>query len=448
MAFNVSSVSPTFNATGVYLDAVLTATFNEVILDSSVNEFNFNLVESDTDVAVLGTVIKTGSSTIRFTPTEDLRASTRYTAVIMGNTWGILSAGGQALPETVSWTFTTGLYLDSDDAIDEIPAAVASEDEPTGDELYIVSSSPDNSSVNVLTDRVAITFTGVVPSGTYADVEASHPLGYPAGDNYWAENFNCVLNENQLIISSSGDLATALNNSVQFIDKEALITESSILVSESGHAMGSLRHVRFGVDSNFLYKVKVHIPTNEFVPEINFVSKLLPQLVSVEEIRLFGGSSLSKFNDFTIATLLYKTSLTAKGLWTSHGHTWPTVVPYYAQQYVLYRSLRDLLSIMMRDTSAVGGGSQKLGDLALSTRPDSKVMLDDLRGLDLYVTLFAQKLTEGNVNSIPLQGPSWAEVGRSGGHAVIGANALDASDREAPMHRDDWTRDIEEKTNS
>jgi len=446
MSFNVATVSPGFNSVTAYLDAVIIVTFNENLLATSVNEFTFNLVSSETNIAVEGTVTVTGNKTIQFTPAADLLGNTRYTVIVMGNAWGVLSAGSAELPETVSWNFTTSLYVDSADTVDSIPTAVDPALEPTTDELYLVSSVPDNSAVNVLGDNVALTFTGLVPSGTSVDIAASHPLGYPAGDNYWADNYKLIINGNQLTIASSGDLATALNNSVEFITNEALITESSIIVSESGHAQGSIRPVRFGMDSNFLYTIKVNIPTNTFVPKIDFVSKLLPQLVTVEELRLFSGAVLNRFNDFTLSTLLYKISLTAKGLWESHGFTWPTITPYYASKYVLNRGLRDMMTIVLRDTSSPGGTSQKLGELSLGSRPDSDALIDDLRNLDLMVTLLGQKLSEGSTSVIPFAGPAWVETGKEGGSAVIGSNAIDASGREAPMYRDNWSRDIEEKT--
>lgn len=448
MSFAVTSVSPGFNATGVYLDAVVDVTFNDDVLASSVTSLTFSLVEADTNIAVDAAVSVIGNSQIRLTPDSDLKANTRYMVVVVGNTWGVLSAGSDSLPDTVSWTFDTGLFLDASDAVDEVPTAVDPALKPTGKELYLVSSNPDNMAVGVLSDKVVMTFTDILPADTAIEVDATHPLGYPAGKNYWADtgNIHTAVDGTELTVHSSGDLAESLSDSVEFIDNEESITEGEILVSESGAIESGLFPATFGIDPNFRYTIRVKIPTNKFTPEITFVSKFIPQLITVEELRLFSGSVLSRFNDFTLSTLLYKTSLTAKGIWESHGHTWPTTTPYYAKEYVLARAQRDMLAIIIRDAGSPGGASKSLGDLRLGGRTDSDSLIDDLRSLELLVTMLGEKLTGGNTSSRPIIGPSWAEAAKKGGTAVIGSTIEDASGRPDPADRTDWTRELREQT--
>jgi len=142
MAFNVTAVTPAFNATGVYLDGTVSVTFNENVLASSVSSLTFSLVEVDTNIAIEGTVEVISNKVIRFTPDIDLTGNTSYMAIVMGNTWGVLSAASEALKDTVSWTFDTGLYLDTADAVDLLPGGVNPQEEASGDELYLVSSTP------------------------------------------------------------------------------------------------------------------------------------------------------------------------------------------------------------------------------------------------------------------------------------------------------------------
>lgn len=447
-SFNVKTVTPAFNATGVYLDATVQVTFNENVLASSVTDLTFSLIEADTNIAIAGTVEVIANKVIRFTPDIDLTGNTRYQAIVLGGgSWGVLSAASEALSDTVSWIFDTGLYLDTADAVDLLPGGVDPEEEASGDELYLVSSTPEVSAVNILSDRVIMIFTDILPDNTDVTIDSTHPLGYPAGSgNYWADHYKLAIDGTTLTVQSSGDLSGSLVGTVEFINNENAITEDSILISESGAVVGVLFPVTFGIDPNFQYTIRVNIPTNTFTPQIEFVSKLLPQLITVDELRLFSGPVLSQFNDFTLTTLLYKTSLTAKAIWTSHGFSWPATVPYYAKEYVLARAQKDMLAIVLHDAGSAGGTNKALGDLRLGSRMDPKSLTDELRSLELLVSILGQKLSTGNISLKPILGPAWAEAGKEGGIAVVGSLAEDAAGRNAPRYRSNWGRKIEEQT--
>ena len=94
----VSSTSPVDNATGIAVNATITATFSEAMTASTVTAADFTL-----DHGVTGTVAYSGT-TATFTPTNNLAYSTTYTATI---TTGVKDAAGNAIASPYTWTFTT-----------------------------------------------------------------------------------------------------------------------------------------------------------------------------------------------------------------------------------------------------------------------------------------------------------------------------------------------------
>ena len=104
---NLGTTYPADAATGVPLNARLTANFD--IAMSPLSATSFTLKQAGT--AVAGTVANSGDAmSATFTPSANLSASLPYTATI---TTAALSAAGAALAADRSWTFTTGTTVDS-----------------------------------------------------------------------------------------------------------------------------------------------------------------------------------------------------------------------------------------------------------------------------------------------------------------------------------------------
>jgi len=424
--FDVTSISPSFNATDVLLDTTVEATFNAAVLASSVTSLSFSFVKANTLTPIEGTVTLVGNNTVRYTPNDNLAGNTRYTAIVMGGPHGIISAGQQELiSPTISWSFTTGLYEDSEDQEDSIPFGVDPTTQPTGDELYIVSSEPLDDSIGVLSPSLRIALTGPVPSDTAASIKAYHPLGYPMGDSYWQKYSQSVVSGDYIIITSSGDLSEDVAIRLVLYDDETEIEESSIVVASSGAISDGMIPCTFVTDPNFTYEVDVFIPTNRFTPEVSFLSEMVPQYAPVEELRLAMGPATGKFNDYTLSVLLYKISRIAKDIWTGNNHTWPSTVPYYAKEYVLARAQRDLVQIILRDPGGSGGASKALGDIRIQTRTDSDTLAEDLRQLDLLTNILAGKLARGDIGTRPISGPVWAEASKGGSYGTIGRYSED-----------------------
>jgi hypothetical protein len=98
----VVSTNPDAGATGVSINTVVTATFNEVMEPVTIDESSFTLKQGTTVVA--GTVTYSGL-TATFTPANNLAINTIYTGTISA---GVKDPAGNAMVENYVWTFTTG----------------------------------------------------------------------------------------------------------------------------------------------------------------------------------------------------------------------------------------------------------------------------------------------------------------------------------------------------
>ncbi len=97
----VVSNTPANGATGVPLNQVLTATFNEEMNPQTINSTSFTLMGA---APVTGTVTYSGT-TATFTPSSPLTANTSYTARISTLAKDL---PGNALQADYTWTFSTG----------------------------------------------------------------------------------------------------------------------------------------------------------------------------------------------------------------------------------------------------------------------------------------------------------------------------------------------------
>jgi hypothetical protein len=104
----ITSRSPDFNETGVAPGAVVTATFSRDIDDSTLTNSSFKV--EDGGAQVVGSIsYDTGSRTATFTPSSPLDPNTAYDVTVTNAVKATSAAGGKALFETETWSFTTGL---------------------------------------------------------------------------------------------------------------------------------------------------------------------------------------------------------------------------------------------------------------------------------------------------------------------------------------------------
>ena len=100
----VQANTPADGATGVPLDASISATFSEAMDPATLTTTTFTLTSGAGAVPVVGTVVYTASKVV-FLPAVQLAADASFTASI---STGAKSAGGTSLAAKRTWSFATG----------------------------------------------------------------------------------------------------------------------------------------------------------------------------------------------------------------------------------------------------------------------------------------------------------------------------------------------------
>ncbi len=128
----VVSTDPANNATGVFINKVVTATFSVAMDPLTITSTTFTLKQGTTTIA--GTVTYSGI-TASFTPASELVPNTIYTGTI---TTGAKNTAGTPMDNNYVWSFTTGNLLG-----------------PT-----VISTDPTNNATGVLPDKtISATFS-------------------------------------------------------------------------------------------------------------------------------------------------------------------------------------------------------------------------------------------------------------------------------------------------
>lgn len=150
----VLSTGPVSNATGIALNAPVTAVFS-VTMDAATNS-KLTLKQGSTNVA--GTSTQTGP-TVSFQPAADLLPNTLYTAAISKSA---ANEAGTTMLKDYTWNFTTGAAPDNVKPI-------------------VTVSNPVNNAVNVaVTQKVVITFNEDMDASTLSALNLSLKQGVTA----------------------------------------------------------------------------------------------------------------------------------------------------------------------------------------------------------------------------------------------------------------------------
>lgn len=148
---SVLSTDPLNNATGVYLNKTVSATFNMPMDPSTLTTTIFTLKQGLTTLA--GTITYSGS-TVSFNPTNELVANTVYFATI---TTGAKNTSGIALANDFVWSFTTGAI--------SVPKVTSTN--PPNEATGVLLNKTITASFSVLMDPSTITSTSfTVKQGT------------------------------------------------------------------------------------------------------------------------------------------------------------------------------------------------------------------------------------------------------------------------------------------
>jgi len=155
----VSSTSPAVNVAGVAINALITASFSEAMNPLTVTTSNFTLA-CPTGTPITGTVgYAVNGSVATFTPASSLPASMTCTAHI---TTDVEDVAGNAMVNSFSWTFTTGVAPDATAPTVSSTSPVASDSGVAINTLVTASFSEPMDPLTVTT----ASFTLACPSGS------------------------------------------------------------------------------------------------------------------------------------------------------------------------------------------------------------------------------------------------------------------------------------------
>ena len=142
----VTSTDPANNETGVVLNKTLEATFDVTMDGASINATTFTLVNGNQSVA--GSIYTIGNKAY-FNPSNNLAASTTYTATITNN---VKNSAGIKMANDYVWSFTTGAAL----------APVVTSVDPLNNATNVAIDKTLSANFNMVMDPVTInsnTFT-------------------------------------------------------------------------------------------------------------------------------------------------------------------------------------------------------------------------------------------------------------------------------------------------
>ncbi|MBK8986876.1 MAG: DUF4082 domain-containing protein [Chloroflexi bacterium] len=103
----VISTSPAANATGVGVNASVTATFSEAIDPATLTASTFELRDPGNALVAAAVSYSAGSRTATLDPDAALANNTTYQAMLKGGTGGIADLAGNPLAGDLTWSFTT-----------------------------------------------------------------------------------------------------------------------------------------------------------------------------------------------------------------------------------------------------------------------------------------------------------------------------------------------------
>jgi hypothetical protein len=150
---------------------------------------------------------------------------------------------------------------------------------------------------------------------------------------------------------------------------------------------------------------------------------LYPFYGSTRELRLDIGPFVNEYNDFTLALIIHRHSITADQLWP---HTMPLVVPTRVSEYVAARAKKDILATFFTS----GERMSALGDLRISGKDVSSYLAEQLQALDLRIVALESAISKGDHSTSPYTYYSHKSLPVSTTSAAFGAdNGTDFSSR-------------------
>jgi hypothetical protein len=423
MAFNVTSAfyyddastKQTIEAGSIIPNgADIYLAFSDDIASASVLSYTVSLFrtlsdggnETPVDISSV-IVVNDGSGNptyIKIDPASDLLSGGNYTLYLPKGRYGIRSINGETLQYSYSTSFLSetlpsGAGPSVPEDTTELPAIPPS--------LYLISSMPlDESIMQYGTGSVIAKFNGRLPEDETAptdtdknvvcSVEVRHPLGLSLNINSnWADNFSSDAIGSELFLTSKIDEASIDITKLMVLGEDTITTDGIACINKTSDSNGN---IALDFDVNKIFEVSFSTPFNDAVDPISFMGLLWPFFTSIEETKLEIGPFVQQYDDFTLALLIYRHSITAEQLWK--GALDYAMLPTRIAEYVQARTKRDILNTYLTDPAGASSNFS-IGDFKMSGKDLSRYLQDSIKAIDLKIIALENALKKGDSSADP-----------------------------------------------
>lgn len=373
----VTTSSPASGDTGVYKNKVLSVTFSEALLESSVTATNFVLRNLDANERVPVSVsLNTSGTIVSVVPTRHLLANTAYRFTIVGASTGVVTAvssnsDSTEMVTTVHITFTTGEEIETTQ-LEKTEAQIAAEGQidlpanlivvPQTSYLEVIGGTPQNKEVEVseLISEVIIVFSESVRTSTFANYITMSMEPYYAED----EDFLAIPTTSDGKLNFQWQEPTSQYRSFVFDDVAGSFDASGSTITwtpDSGSVFPNNSKVKIVIEKELTANSGNQM---EYDQKIEFYIKPAPYVLTVQRIRdEFFPYVLSSWTDDMIGKTIYKNTL--------------EILPYmrwqvrcdkinsYLREYVMYATIFDIFDGLRIEQELLAGQFKRLGDLTV-----------------------------------------------------------------------------------
>jgi len=375
------STDPADSEVSVYRNKVVTATFSEALLPSSVTAANFLLKNYDVGENVDAYVsLSSDGTVVSVTPTRVLYEDTTYLLTIIGADVNSVSpvkssSTSSNLATTARVFFQTGTEIDTpgltktDDQKDlegdlGLPSNIQVQTPVTN--ISIVSTSPANRqfALSPSLSEISVTFSAAPDTSTFTANTFQVQISpyYPEDEDFLA--FPNANNDGKCNYQWQGNNDTSTEAPFDYSDPTGTLSfsGSTAIWTKTG-------------DGDFPSNTKVRLLMSSLLAdtdgnslgddyEVTFYIEPCPYAASVDAVRdQFRPYVLATWPDDLIGKTIYKNTLEAM----SHVR-WNydlTKIHHSFREYVLYRTVDDIFQGLTLETDIKAGVFKKLGDLVI-----------------------------------------------------------------------------------
>jgi len=398
----VVSTSPATGESSVYKNKVLTATFSEALLSSTVNAGTFVLKNLDSNQIVpVDVTLSTSGLVVSVTPVRHMIGTTAYKLTIVGANTAVgtpvQAADASPLATTLLVTFTTNDTIEAT-AAQKTDAEIALEGEidlPTNwtiavdsSELSIIASDPVNRefAIEATLDDLEVEFSAALDTSTVTAATFLVTVGpyYEEDEDYLAypDTSDGAMN------FQWEDPQDVANVDMDFTDLSGTLSvNGSVVTWTADETRDFPRNTKIDVVmTTGIQSVTGNAMASNY--KISFFIKPFPYLVSVDRIRdEFYPYVLTNWTDDMIGKAIYKNSLDAL---TCMRYVYDFRNPNRTfAKYVIAQTVVDIFFGLRIEEDLLAGQFKKLGDLAVrydvksvdAIPPKMKKAMDDARDL-------------------------------------------------------------------